>query len=284
MQRTNEGRALERTGFTGTRGPQIAEPRTPLRTDGRSPASRATRHRRPRRRSRLRTSTPRSAGCIRTRRRRRAMIGGVCPGTPPETTTSRGRVRSIAAAHWAGAGVRLREAHFQGRAPAVARRVRGHRRIDARPVHRRRPTSGPVVGASFNTAIFRGWSFLATPPQARLELAASVGRDCCCVSAWRHARTTESTSPCHGKCELPCSGMNVAPGIAAATSRPSGYGTVVATVYDRRRLADKWNVGERRAVRRGSTMRLPFLPSPTRAATVRSVPVPRRLHHRGRCH
>ena len=105
-----------------------------------------------------------------------------------------------------------------------------------------------------------------------------------CVSAWRHARTTESTSPCHGKCELPCSGMNVAPGIAAATSRPSGYGTVVATVYDRRRLADKWNVGERRAVRRGSTMRLPFLPSPTRAATVRSVPVPRRLHHRGRCH
>src|SRR6478672_3930143 len=195
---------LERTGFTGTRGPQIAEPRTPLRTDGRSPASRATRHRRPRRRSRLRTSTPRSAGCIRTRRRRRAMIGGVCPGTPPETTTSRGHVRSIAAAHWDGAGVRLREAHFQGRAPAVARRVRGHRRIDARPVHRRRPTSGPVVGASLNTAIFRGWSFLATPPQARLELAASVGRDCCCVSAWRHARTTESTSPCHGKCELPC--------------------------------------------------------------------------------
>ena len=75
---------------------------------------------------------------------------------------------------------------------------------------------------------------------------ASVGRDCCCVSAWRHARTTESTSPCHGKCELPCSRMNVAPGIAAATSRPSRYGTVVATVYDRRRLADEWKVGASR--------------------------------------
>ena len=130
------------------------------------------------------------------------------------------------------------------------------------------------MGASLNTAIFRGWPFLATSqepetrglgdggrPRRATELAAyvrdvavhgmraqheltqariwrsrsdsmagssspaSVGRDCCCVSAWRHARTTESTSPCHGKCELPCSRMNVAPGIAAATSRPSRYGT-----------------------------------------------------------
>ena len=110
------------------------------------------------------------------------------------------------------------------------------------------------MGASLNTAIFRGWPFLATSqepetrglgdggrPRRATELAAyvrdvavhcmraqheltqariwrsrsdsragssspaSVGRDCCCVSAWRHARTTESTSPCHGKCELPWS-------------------------------------------------------------------------------
>jgi hypothetical protein len=182
--------------------------------------------------------------------------------------------------------VRLREAHFQGRAPAVVRRVRGHRRIDARPVHRRRPTSGPVVGASLNTAIFRGWSFLATPPQARLELArigwprlllcqrlAARANDGIDVTVPREVRTALQRNECrtgNRGCYL--------------TPEPVRHGTVVATVYDRRRLADKWKVGERRADRRGSTTRLPFLPSPTRAATVRSVPVPRRLHHRGRCH
>ena len=50
------------------------------------------------------------------------------------------------------------------------------------------------------------------------------GGVCAGTSASRHARATESTSPCHGKCALPCSGMNVAPGIAAATSRPSRNG------------------------------------------------------------
>ena len=141
--------------------------------------------------------------------------------------------------------MRLREAHFQGRAPAVVRRVRGHRRIDARPVHRRRPTSGPVVGASLNTAIFRGWSFLATPPQGRLELArigwprlllcqrlAARANDGIDVTVPREVRTALQRNECrtgNRGCYL--------------TPEPVRHGTVVATVYDRRRLADEWKVG-----------------------------------------